>query len=43
VSAAAPEQTILADERRMVITLVGNTVDQKVVAVAWDALYYTTP
>jgi hypothetical protein len=31
------------DESRMIRTQMGSTIDQKVVAVAWGALYDTTP
>jgi hypothetical protein len=37
-----PEQRSLVDESGMVRTQMGSTVDQKVVAVAWDALYETS-
>jgi hypothetical protein len=33
----------MVDESRMVRTQMGSTKDQKMVAVAWDALYDTTP
>jgi hypothetical protein len=37
------EQRTLRDEFGMIITQLGSTIDQKMVAVAWDALYNTTP
>jgi hypothetical protein len=40
---AAPEQRTLVDESGMIRTQMGSTIDQKMVAVAWDALYDTTP
>jgi hypothetical protein len=43
VSLLHPEQRILVDESGMIITEMGSTIDQKMVAVAWDALYNTTP
>jgi hypothetical protein len=37
------EQGTLVDESGMIRTQLGSTVDQKMIAVAWDALYDTTP
>jgi hypothetical protein len=42
VSLLQPEQRALVDESRMIITQMGNRIDQKMVAVAWNALYDTT-
>jgi hypothetical protein len=35
------EQRILVDESGMIRTQMGSTIDQKMVAVAWDAWYDT--
>jgi hypothetical protein len=37
-----PEQRTLVDESGMIRTQMGITIDQKMVAVAWNALYDTT-
>jgi hypothetical protein len=37
-----PEQRMLVDELGMIRTEMGSTVDKKMVAVAWGALYDTT-
>jgi hypothetical protein len=37
-----PEQRTLVDELGMIRTQMGSTVDQNLVAVAWDVLYDTT-
>jgi hypothetical protein len=37
------EQRTLVDESHMIRTEMGTTVDQKMVAVAWGALFDTTP
>jgi hypothetical protein len=36
-------QKTLVDESRMITTQMGSTTDQEMVAVAWNALYKTTP
>jgi hypothetical protein len=38
-----PEQRTLVDKSGMIRAQMGSTIDQKMVAVAWDALYDTTP
>jgi hypothetical protein len=38
-----PEQRTLVDKSGMIRVQMGSTIDQKMVAVAWDALYDTTP
>jgi hypothetical protein len=43
VSLLQPEQRTLVDESGMIKTKMGNTIDQKMVAVAWIPLYDTTP
>jgi hypothetical protein len=43
MSVLQPEKRTLVDESGMNRTQKGSTVDQKTVAVAWDALYDTTP
>jgi hypothetical protein len=43
MSLLQPEQRTLMDESGMITTQMGSTVDQKMVAVAWGALYETTP
>jgi hypothetical protein len=43
MSLLQPKQKTPVDESGMIRTEMGSTVDQKVVAVAWDALYDTTP
>jgi hypothetical protein len=37
------EHRTLMDESGIIITQMGMTVDKKMVTVAWDALYDTTP
>jgi hypothetical protein len=37
-----PEQRILVEESVMIITQIGSTIDQKMVAFAWDAFYDNT-
>jgi hypothetical protein len=37
-----PEQITLLDESGKIGTQMGSTIDQKMVAVAWDALYNTS-
>jgi hypothetical protein len=37
-----PEQRTLLDESGKIGTQMGSTIDQKMVAVAWDALYNTS-
>jgi hypothetical protein len=43
MSLLQPKQRTQVDESGMIRTEMGSTVDQKVIAVAWDALYDTTP
>jgi hypothetical protein len=43
VSLLQPEQRTLVDESGKFRTLIGSTIEQKMVAVAWDALYDTSP
>jgi hypothetical protein len=38
-----PEQRTLVDESGMIRTKMGITIEQRMVAVAWDAWYDTTP
>jgi hypothetical protein len=38
-----PEQRTMVGELVMITTQTGRTVDHKIVAVAWDPLYDTTP
>jgi hypothetical protein len=42
ISHLQPEQRNLLDESTMIRTQMGDTIDQKMVAAAWDALYDTT-
>jgi hypothetical protein len=42
VSLLQPEQKTVVDESGMIRTHMGSTVDQKMVAIEWDALYDTT-
>jgi hypothetical protein len=37
------QQETLVDESRMIRTQTGSTINHKMIAVAWDALYDTTP
>jgi hypothetical protein len=38
-----PEQRTVVDELGMIRTQMGSGIDQRIVAVAWDALYDITP
>jgi hypothetical protein len=38
-----PEQGTLVDESGVITTQMESTIDQKMIAVAWDALCDTTP
>jgi hypothetical protein len=38
-----PEYRTLVDESGMIRSQVGSAIHEKMVAVAWDALYDTTP
>jgi hypothetical protein len=38
-----PKQLTLVDESGIIRNQMESTIDQKLVAVAWDALYDTTP
>jgi hypothetical protein len=39
----ATEHRTLVDKSGMIVTQMGSTTDQKMVAVAWNALYDNTP
>jgi hypothetical protein len=43
LSLLQPEQKSLVDELGMIRTQMESTIYHKIVAVVWDALYYTTP
>jgi hypothetical protein len=43
VGICCKQQETLVDESRIIRTQTGSTINHKMVAVAWDALYGTTP